>query len=92
MIFFFFFPLPRPPQDPRGSQDPQAGGAGAGSRRQRHRPGAHRGQTVQPRGKTPRRRRQMDPHMARLIDEERNIQIFSDTSESAVVSQAVFAA
>lgn len=60
-----------PPQDTRGSQDPQAGGARAGSRRQRHRPGAHRGQTVQPRGKTPRRRkrRQMDGHMADLIDE-----------------------
>lgn len=60
-----------PPQDTRGSQDPQAGGARAGSRRQRHRPGAHRGQTVQPRGKTPRRRKrgQMDGHMADLIDE-----------------------
>lgn len=37
-------------QDPGGSKDPQTGGAGTGSLCQRHRPGADRGQALQPRG------------------------------------------
>ncbi|KAG8006008.1 Diacylglycerol kinase kappa [Nibea albiflora] len=48
-----------------------------------HRPGAHRGQTVQPRGKMSGR--QMDGHMARTIDEMEEYsggQIFSNTLES----------
>lgn len=59
VLFCFFFLTIScfvPAQNPRGGQDTQAGGAGVGSRSQRHCPGAHRGQTVQPRGKTPRRR------------------------------------
>lgn len=37
-------------QDPGGSEDPQAGGAGASPLCQRHGAGADRGQAVQPRG------------------------------------------
>lgn len=37
-------------QDPGGGQEPQAGGAGAGARRQCHGAGADRGQAVQPGG------------------------------------------
>lgn len=44
------FPLFSSWQDPGGSKDPQTGGAGTGSLCQRHRPGADRGQAVQPRG------------------------------------------
>lgn len=39
-----------PRQDPGGGKDPQTGGAGTGSLCQRHRPGADRGQALQPRG------------------------------------------
>lgn len=47
---FMASPLFSSSQDPGGSKDPQTGGAGTGSLCQRHRPGADRGQALQPRG------------------------------------------